>query len=409
MIEQTKVLPKFTVGVVPCEGVPAAAFQLTFIPRGCIIAYAAHHGISDGTSYEQFLTMWSRNSHAASQGTLFAIKQKPSDLLIPLLEGGKLTPEIIDETITLWADNRLRQSGQFAPIKKSFEPRNSKLVAEKPAPSQLEEIKKLLPHVKNDQREPFPEGYVVPNVKTIMWHFPQTQVERLKEEAMVQLGVGKWISTYDAVMALLWQSVTRARLAEKKLDKKDMSLFGHIVDVHKKLGVDAPFMGVTSMIPKCGPITIKNLVSPAAHPSVALAIRDSISSLTQEYLDAYNQLATATTDKRNLRISQWFSGQDLAATSWMAMQSYKTHNFGFGLPRAVRWPSPQVEWVCLYPTRSGMEGTDEDEGIEVCVALEAGCAKRMLDDPMLRWYAKPRGNEDDVQEIVRQWKHLRNR
>ncbi|KAJ4287822.1 hypothetical protein N0V90_012526 [Kalmusia sp. IMI 367209] len=378
-----KVFPDFTSGLLAAENVPAATFQLTFFRGGCTIGWAVHHQLSDGACFEQFMTLWADNSRAAAQGTAFPPTQ------FEFSKSGSITHSL--------------PIIPYKPIEKTLDIKGSPLEAERPSPARWEQIKDSFPELTEEPAAPLPEGFVFPEVVSTMWHFPKKKVEQLKAETMAQVGEGKWISTYDAIMALMWQSVTRARLDFLKPDHNAHSVLGHMVDIRKKIGFSGRFIGITSLPPQCGPLTIKELVDPANHAKVASTVRSSINSLTPEYMADFNQYVAQSSDKRRFRFDhQWFFGPDLGATSWLHYQSYKQHDFGFGLPRAIRWPRPLVEYVYIFPTRRGVEGADADEGIEVCVALEAGCAKRMLNDPMLKWYANPRGNEPlgEMQSVV---------
>lgn len=289
-------------------------------------------------------------------------------------------------------------------IEETLNIEQSPLAGKPPSPQRWEEIKDLFPELTEEPMPALPEGFIFPEIESTMWHFPKEKVDQLKAEAMMLVGEGKWISTYDAIMGLLWQSVTRARLPFLKPDPESHSVLGHMVDIRKKVGIStsARFIGIASIPPQCGPLKIKDLVDPSNHALVASTIRTSINSLTPPYMSAFSEYVANSSDKRRFRFDhRWFFGPDLGATSWLHFQSYKQHDFGFGLPRAIRWPKPLVEYAYIFPTRRGVPGADADEGIEVCVALEKGCTERMLQDNMLRWFAEPRGNEPlDVEDGV---------
>lgn len=75
-----------------------------------------------------------------------------------------------------------------------------------------------------------------------------------------------------------------------------------------------------------------------------------------------------------------------------SLSAYSRHDFGFGLPSALRWPSPAMDgFVFLYPSRAGAPGADLDEGVELCVCLEASCQERLLKDAQVLEFSSPRG------------------
>lgn len=74
------------------------------------------------------------------------------------------------------------------------------------------------------------------------------------------------------------------------------------------------------------------------------------------------------------------------------MRAQEKHNFGYGLPSALRWPCPLFEgFVFLYPSRAGMNDAGEDEGNGVVVCLEESCQERLMKDDVLLEHARPRG------------------
>lgn len=86
----------------------------------------------------------------------------------------------------------------------------------------------------------------------------------------------------------------------------------------------------------------------------------------------------------------WFLGLDCMVFSWHDMKSYHNHDFGFGPPAALRWPSPQFEGFCfVLPTRIA-KGND-DEGWEVCLGLEESCYPRFEADEELLRFGEQRG------------------
>jgi hypothetical protein len=74
------------------------------------------------------------------------------------------------------------------------------------------------------------------------------------------------------------------------------------------------------------------------------------------------------------------------------MDPYESHDFGFGVPKAIRWPNLQIEgFVFVFPSRSKLKGYSSDEGVEVCICLEETCQTRLMGDEQLLRFAAPRG------------------
>ncbi|RTE85363.1 hypothetical protein BHE90_000185 [Fusarium euwallaceae] len=336
------------------EGIAVAAFQLNFIRGGLIIGLAIHHSVSDGPGCDGFLTTWAENTVAAAKGA------------------------------------------PFIPAKHPFSIHGTSLDTEKPTKARVEELDRMLPVVR-DAGGPMPAppaGFVMPSLVAQMWHFPKSKADLLKSKASSQDG-GSWISTYDAIMALLWSSITRAKVEMLKPDLESKAIMVHAVDTRKVWSPPLPdrFLGVGAAAARCEPLTVKDIIA-GNLPQLATAVRSSINAITPEYLSNLLQWVAGHEDQRYLETSiNSFLGIDLGASSWQGMTAYEAHDFGFGLPKALRWPNPGFEgFVLLYPSRAGSVDAAEDEGIEVCVCLEKSCHKRLLEDPVLLEYAQPRGD-----------------
>ncbi|KAK7541674.1 hypothetical protein IWX49DRAFT_177448 [Phyllosticta citricarpa] len=84
-----------------------------------------------------------------------------------------------------------------------------------------------------------------------------------------------------------------------------------------------------------------------------------------------------------------FMGLDIAAASWRQMTAYQEHDFGFGPPKALRWPKPMIDgYIFVYPHRPK---DDPQECNELNVCLEPSCMERLLADEELAQYAHLRG------------------
>ncbi|CAG9945004.1 unnamed protein product [Clonostachys rosea f. rosea IK726] len=339
------------------DGIAAAAFQLNFIRGGLIIAMAVHHSVSDGPGCDGFLSTWAENSVAALNGTPFIPNEIPFSL-----HGTKLD---VEGTIS---------------------------------PEQMKELQEALPVVR-DAGGPMqlpPADFKMPALVSHMWHFPKSKTELLKATASGS-GDANWISTYDAIMAVLWSSITRAKIDLLQPNESAKATLVHAVDTRKVWSppLSERFLGVGATAARCEPLSVQELIAAENLSKVAATVRSSIKAVTPDHLRRLLQWVEGHEDKRWLEISiNSFLGLDLGASSWQGMKAYEKHDFGFGLPKALRWPSPPFEgFVFLYPSRAGVEGAEEDEGIEVCVCLEESCHNRLMEDQVLLEYAQLRGLE----------------
>ncbi|KAF2025143.1 hypothetical protein EK21DRAFT_77094 [Setomelanomma holmii] len=330
-----------------------ATFQLNFIRGGFVLGLAVHHALSDVTGCDGFLTIWAKNSTAAAHGEPFVAVEEPFTL-----EGSILDVQRPD----------------------------------------LETAKKLenaypLVKIGSGAAPPPPADFQMPAIACEMFHFPRSKAEALKDQVSKELREG-WISTYDAFMALLWGRVTLARLPLLQPDLDSDVIFVHAMNTRKcwKPPLPESFLGNGAWGARCEPLLIKEVIAPENLPRLAKSVRASIQQLTLEHLTGLLQWTANVNDKRYFEFRhRAFMGMDFGGTSWAGMKAYEKHDFGFGCPKALRWPSPQHDgYVFVYPSRASQKAASEDEGIEVCVCLEQSCMERLLKDELLRSYAQPR-------------------
>ncbi|KAK8076976.1 hypothetical protein PG996_003146 [Apiospora saccharicola] len=345
-----------------------STFQITFIEGGLILAAAIHHNCSDGPGCNGFLTTWAENSAAASRGEPF----KPIDVA-----------------------NAARDQ----------------LSAPKPSAERWKELDGKFPILKNlgAPAPAPPPDFVMPNLKIRIWHVPISRAAELKA-ACAQADKEKWVSTYDCIMALFWKTITRAKLPllQPAVDKE--VLLVHAVNTRNMLQPPLPdrFLGNAVALPRVPIGSIEELVRPEGEsnlPQLAAAVRESIRTITPQYAAELPEWVAGLEDRRYIAIDMdSFLGMDLAGTSWQAMTPYERHDFGFGLPKAMRWPHPQFEgYVFVLPSRAAVKKTknsngvagrsedENDEGLEICVCLEESCHDRLLRDAELLKFAQPRG------------------
>lgn len=331
-----------------------STFQINFIIGGLILGVAIHHNCSDGPGCDGFLTMWAKNSAAVSRGTSFQALPKG------VLDRSRLSAKKPDAA-------RWKQLDQKFPILKD---------SGGPAP-------------------PPPADFKMPDLAIRMWHFPKSKTEELKRKAMSQTGAG-WISTYDAIMSLLWKTITRSKLELLQPDLDKEVILAHGVNTRKIFDPPLPdtFMGNAVALARTESLRISDLLMDDNLPSLAQKVRASIKAITPQYVAELPEWVAGLEDRRWLNINMHsFLGMDLATTSWQAMNVYQQHDFGFGVARAIRFPDPQFEgYVFVYPSRAGVKEDAVDEGIEVCVCLEKGCHDRLAQDGELLAYAQPRGS-----------------
>lgn len=202
------------------------------------------------------------------------------------------------------------------------------------------------------------------------------------------------------MLALLWRAVVRAKLPLLKPAGTAPSKAIHAVNSRGR--TDPPISGryISSAVtlPQSEVLTVADVMADGALPLLARTVRGATNSITPAYVSSLVSWAGGCNDLRWTELDMhWVLGLDCMAFDWHTMKSYHTHDYGFGKPKALRWPHPQFEgFFFVLPTRKGVrvgrgDEVDADEGIEVCLGLEESCYPRFETDEELLRYAEPRG------------------
>lgn len=239
-----------------------------------------------------------------------------------------------------------------------------------------------------------PSDFKMPPLACEMCHFPKSKADALKQQLSTSV-VDGWISTYDVTMAFLWSRITRAKLDLLKPDENMKAITINDVDARKAWSPPLPerSLSVHSYAALCDPLTIRDIIAPDNLAKLATSVRASIKASTPEHFTGALQWIASRDDKRWLEVDvKCFLGMDLGASSWARMTAYEKQNFGFGCPRALRWPSPPFDgFIWVYPSRAAQKNPEHDEGVEVCVYLEESSIERLMKDELLLKYAHVRG------------------
>ena len=206
--------------------------------------------------------------------------------------------------------------------------------------------------------------------------FSTSSLARLKGLAATTRTTTAYISTDDALTALLWQSILRARSSRLASTQQAVNLC-RAVDVRSYLHIPQTYLGFMQV----GTYHTFPLDQLLAEPlgGVASQLRSAIEPPTQI---VHNTRAYATVLDRSADKScfSFLIGLDLTAdlliTSWAKLDSYAL-DFGIGLgtPRAVRRPRfPPVEGLVFLLPKSG------DGGVAVQLCLRSDDMDRLKFD-----------------------------
>lgn len=233
--------------------------------------------------------------------------------------------------------------------------------------------------------------------KGMKFHFPRSRLAALKAEGSSGLPDGEFISTYDAVAALWWRAILRAKQPLLLLEDDAETRAIHAVNMRARAGrpVGSRYIGSSVALPRSHTVTVGQALGPRpeALPLLARTIRGATAQVTPPYIEGQMRWAAGGPDLRYNELDMpWVLGPDCMVFGWHDMQPYTKHDYGFGLPSGFRWPQMGFEGFCfMLPSRATVRSKGPDEGIEVTFGMEESCFSRLEKDGELLAYCEQRG------------------
>lgn len=203
-------------------------------------------------------------------------------------------------------------------------------------------------------------GY--PNMIGRVFTFSSEQLSELKSSVAAHIAnddrdTVPYISTNDALSALLWHAITRARLSSfsPTMISSQLTL---PVNVRNKLSSPIPptyFGAANVLVPVLLPVEV--LASSTSDPEVivstAKAIRRAMMRIDDGYLQEVITLANAQEDVRNVRMAGNFRfGSDLAITTQANLGIEEaTLGMGLGKPEWIRKVGGRSQSLFTFPKK----------------------------------------------------------
>ncbi|KAK1990084.1 hypothetical protein LX36DRAFT_440245 [Colletotrichum falcatum] len=237
--------------------------------------------------------------------------------------------------------------------------------------------------------------------QSLLFHLPRSKAAELKRAASPD--DGSWVSTYDAVAALVWRTFSRIREPFYRPDPSSSTIWAEAVDMTRRLAdPEVParmqgnvfFAAVSATASSVPQLTVARVVSEARLSELAAYTRRMTDGVTGELLAAALRALAPVRNKAELsiRVSS-FPPMSLILTDWRHADVCAA-DFGFARPAAFRhlFGSGMVPEgiVVVYPPRLGGPAGD-DEGVELQVAFEKELARQLVEDPGWNRYFEFRG------------------
>lgn len=183
----------------------------------------------------------------------------------------------------------------------------------------------------------------------------------------MSIGVGtttakEWVTTADALCALMWRAVTRSRFVHPE----ESTICSVAVEIRGRMHPPLPpaYFGNATYF-SLSHQTVSGVVG-ASLGDVARAVRTSIDAVDSDHVKSAMEFIEAVGDKarvgKAVRVSE---GNDFGITNWCKFP-LPSLDFGFGTPVAVRVPPMAFDGACIaIPQPHGV--VDVYVGIATCI------------------------------------------
>ncbi|KAF9890781.1 hypothetical protein FE257_005351 [Aspergillus nanangensis] len=341
----------------PGEQLPISLVQANFIHGGLILTWCVLHIAGDGTSFHTWMKVWAEGCRLA-QG--LESSSSPVDL----------APEL-----WLHRQSATKSSG-----------RSTGLLAHHPEYT-------LLPFTPTGA----PPKMTSPHHRSQVFYFSPAALAALKADASpvhaTEPTDQSWISTNDALSALLWRTVMAVQSPLHMLDdgSDPVSVFNIAID--GRLRTDPPVHPETLgcfLESVAVEASIRDMLGTLTVADLAVRIRKALLRADSHFTDDVVALVEKLeVDVNRLILTAFLDvpGFNCAQTSWANFDMYGL-DWGpmlGGRVESVRTPSEGVinGLQVVLPVLP-------DGGMEVLVGVEEGCLDRLLHDPLWLKYAVPR-------------------
>ncbi|KAG5659470.1 hypothetical protein KAF25_002029 [Fusarium avenaceum] len=324
-----------------------ASSKANLIPGGLILTLSTHHWTNGLIGFASFVQQLSENCFAVANGTEF-----PS-----------FDPRCMDRSL-------------FGPFGSDSLPSLEKQVDAPPR------------QTRNTKHK---------HSQALLFHLPKSKGQELKRAATPSDGT--WITTFNAICAILWRVSSRLREPLYKPGLSYKPLWAGGVSVNKFF-TNPPMperiqgnlqIDITSEMSDVPQLTLAEIISEAPLSKLALYTRQVTESVNLDMLTAVLEKVASVRNKQDLSINvDSFQPMSLLTSDWRKAD-FCVLDFGFGKPTVHRhlFGGVPLSQVVVFPPRVGPAG--DDEGIEVQVTIETEIMSKMINDAEWSRYFEFRG------------------
>lgn len=330
---------------------PVFLAQANFIQGGLILGISLHHSFGDGASLKTILQTWAACCRGESAAP-------------------NLTKSTQRKRLTYSEDfTSLDEFPEYATI-----------------PDNLGGYQPEVTKGESEENAPMP-----PRVDSHVFFFSAQNLKELKDLASAKLKGSDWISTSDALSALLWRSITVARNAESGKAATDETRVLNIpLDGRRLMHEDTSlYMGNMVLFNNATALLQSLLSSPPQLSEISVTIRQSISRIDERYIKRAMSAISSVPDVSKVMMSGGTFGESaLTISSWGNLHMDWGQVIG-GPSECVRVPKIPFSGVCvvLPAGESGKAGTKAN-GVEVMIGLKSDDMARLMKDPYFMRFAE---------------------
>ncbi|KAF7890228.1 hypothetical protein EAF00_008543 [Botryotinia globosa] len=236
-------------------------------------------------------------------------------------------------------------------------------------------------------------------VGTGVFFFSDDSLRRLKELANEGSNDLSWVSTNDALVALIWSRITSARAAtSKSVEPSTPSLLVMTVNGRNRIqpAMSPTFTGNVVLIAKSNS-TFSDLISVSSNNTdigaIASIVRQSVRDVDEARVKDVIKAIQKVSDLNRLEPSGFESYQrNVGCSSWSGQPYYGLDwgdNLG-GKCKRFRWRSLKTDGVfVIFPRIPGVEGENVGEGgLEICMGLRRECLLALREDKVFGQFAE---------------------
>ncbi|KAI8298130.1 Acyltransferase easC [Colletotrichum sp. SAR11_240] len=341
----------------PGQRVPITIVQANFIRGGLILNWNLFHLVGDGQAFYNWIRVWAEETRRAQS--------------LEILDPVRYPDRIYTDRQIAYDSPQTLPKGKAGRL----EDHPEYTIVTDPA-TQLAKIATTDGHV----------GQI--------FYLSKDSLEQLKRDAQPKTSDGSFVSTNDALSALIWRSIMAAQFDVAQLDGSENSVYNIAIDgrgrsqppIHPE--AMGSFLGFIQV-----ELPIKKILEADNIAALSLLIRKAIIAMDKDFSGSFIndvvQLVNNQSDLGALIPTSFLDvpGQNCAQTSWEKFKMYDLdwgHALG-GKIAAIRSPSCGIlnGMQIMYPQHP-------DGGREMLVGIYEDCLEKLCNDPIWNRYAERR-------------------